>query len=88
MDKISKYSFEEVESKLDIIRNDMGADKVLLGDGSYGDLSIYVTTETLETTVQEEVEKTVETTIQEKVDETVKETVVTAEDSAIDALFG
>lgn len=85
--KISKYSFEEVESKLDIVRNDMGADKVLLGNGTYGDFSNYVTTETLETTVQEKVEESVTTTVQEKVEETVKETVVTAEDDAIDALF-
>ena len=41
-DKISKYSFEQVESKLDIIRNDMGTDKVLLGDGTYGDLNLRI----------------------------------------------
>ena len=41
-DKISKYSFEQVESKLDIIRNDMGTNKVLLGDGTYGDLNVQI----------------------------------------------
>ena len=37
-DKISKYSFDEVERKLDIIKDDQGADKCLLGDGTYGEL--------------------------------------------------
>lgn len=41
-DKISKYSFEQVESKLDIVRNDMGANKVLLGNGTYGDLNVQI----------------------------------------------
>lgn len=33
----SKYTFAEVEEKLDIIKNNQGANKVLLGDGTYGD---------------------------------------------------
>ena len=33
----SKYTFSEVERKLDIVRDDQGSNKVLLGDGSYGD---------------------------------------------------
>lgn len=33
----SKYTFAEVEGKLDIIKNNQGANKVLLGDGTYGD---------------------------------------------------
>lgn len=37
-DKISKYTFEQVEQKLDIIRNDQGSNKCLLGDGTYGEL--------------------------------------------------
>ena len=32
----SKYTFAEVEGKLDIIKNDQCANKVLLGDGTYG----------------------------------------------------
>ena len=31
----SKYSFNEVEQKLDIIQNDKGTDKYLRGDGTY-----------------------------------------------------
>lgn len=31
----SKYSFDEVEQKLDIIQNDKGIDKFLRGDGTY-----------------------------------------------------
>lgn len=36
----SKYSFEEVEGKLDIVRNDQGANKVLKGDGTYGTVEV------------------------------------------------
>ena len=32
----SKYTFSEVERKLDIIKDNQGSDKVLLGDGTYG----------------------------------------------------
>lgn len=38
MAKISKYTFEEVENKLDVIKTDQGKDKCLLGDGTYGNL--------------------------------------------------
>lgn len=31
----SKYTFDQVEKKLDIIKNDQGEDKVLYGDGTY-----------------------------------------------------
>lgn len=85
-EKTSKYNFEQVEGKLDIIRNDLGATKVLLGDGTYGDfpdVTQYVTQETLNTTVEAAVSNTVE----EKVEESVKEQVAVADDSAIDALF-
>lgn len=33
----SKYSFSEVEKKLDIIKDNQGSNKVLLGDGTYGE---------------------------------------------------
>lgn len=78
MANISKYNFDEVEGKLDVIRKDLGTNKVLLGDGTYGDypdVSSYVTTETLETTVQQTVK------------EQIKEEVSSADDSAIDDLF-
>lgn len=32
----SKYTSEEVEAKLDIVSDDLGANMVLLGDGTYG----------------------------------------------------
>lgn len=38
MSNISKYTFSEVERKLDIIKDDEGADKCLLGNGQYGKL--------------------------------------------------
>lgn len=34
----SKYYFDQVEKKLDIIRDDQGSGKMLLGDGTYGDI--------------------------------------------------
>lgn len=34
----SKYTFDQVERKLDIVLEDQGPNKVLLGDGTYGDL--------------------------------------------------
>lgn len=37
-ENISKYTFSEVEHKLDIIRDDQGANKCLLGNGQYGEL--------------------------------------------------
>ena len=36
MSNISKYTFEEVEKRLDIVKDDQGVHKVLLGDGTYG----------------------------------------------------
>ena len=36
--KVSQFTFEQVERKLEIVRDDMGADKCLLGNGSYGTL--------------------------------------------------
>lgn len=73
-DKVSKYTFEEVEKRLDTIKYDQGSTKVLLGDGSYGDypdVTQYVTINQLETTVEE----------------AVKDTVGEASDSDIDSLF-
>ena len=37
MSKISKYTFEQVEQKLDVIKTDQGTNKCLLGDGTYGE---------------------------------------------------
>ena len=38
MSNVSKYTFNEVEQKLDVIKTDQGENKCLLGDGTYGDL--------------------------------------------------
>ena len=88
--KISKYTFEEVEGKLDIIKNNQGADKVLLGDGTYGDypdVTQYVTVTQLESAVEEKVEQNVQTIVDTKVEEAVKDQVTEATDSDIDSLF-
>lgn len=38
MSNVSKYTFNEVEQKLDVIKTDQGENKCLLGNGTYGDL--------------------------------------------------
>lgn len=85
-DKISKYTFEEVEKRLDIIKDDQGEDKVLLGNGTYGDypdITQYVTISALESQVQETVDRAVEETVDKKIEETVQE----VSNSDIDSLF-
>lgn len=51
----SKYSFNEVERKLDIIRDDKGAEKVLLGDGTYGESPLTRKLTEVETNLTEEI---------------------------------
>ena len=87
---ISKYTFNEIEEKFDIIKKDQGSNKVLLGDGTYGeypDISKYVTTDTVETVVQEQIDKTMTGTIDQKVEDSVKEAISVASDSDIDKMF-
>ena len=81
MANVSKYNFDEVEKRLDTIRFDLGSNKVLLGNGTYGelDLNTVVTTETVENVVKEQVSASVK--------EQVKEQVSVADDSDIDSLF-
>ena len=67
----SKYNFDEVEMRLDIIKNDQGANKVLLGDGTYAEISNVITTQ--------EVKKAASDIIDEKITQ--------ATDDDIDALF-
>ena len=89
-DKVSKYTFEEVEKRLDTIKYDQGSTKVLLGDGTYGDypdVTQYVTVTQLESTVEEKVEQQIQSSVDEKVEEAVKDTVTEASDDDIDSLF-
>ena len=37
--RVSQFTFEEIEEKLGTIKKDQGANKVLLGDGTYADIS-------------------------------------------------
>lgn len=67
----SKYNFDEVEMRLDIIKNDQGANKVLLGDGTYAEISNVITTQ--------EIKKAASDIIDEKITQ--------ATDDDIDALF-
>lgn len=67
----SKYNFDEVEMRLDIIKNDQGANKVLLGNGTYAEISNVITTE--------EIKKAASDIVDEKMNQ--------ATDADIDALF-
>ena len=40
MSNVSKYTFNEVEQKLDVIKTDQGTNKCLLGDGTYGEMPV------------------------------------------------
>jgi uncharacterized protein YjdB len=55
MANISKYTFDEVEGKLDTIKKDQGSDKVLKGDGTYGSVTVS----------QDDIDNSVKTYLQE-----------------------
>ena len=69
--RISQFTFDEIEEKLGTIKKDQGADKVLLGDGTYADISDVITSEE----------------IKEAVENAVNETITPVTDSEIDNLF-
>ena len=54
--RVSQFTFDEIEEKLGTIKKDQGANKVLLGDGTYADISNAISGDV----VQEAVDKAVE----------------------------
>lgn len=77
----SKYSFDEVEARLDAIKFDQGNKKVLAGDGTYIDISTAISSDVIQEAVDNAVKDTVDTTVEETLEKN------TATDSDIDALF-
>lgn len=65
--RISQFTFDEIEKKLDIIKNDQGANKVLLGDGTYVDISNAISGDV----VQESVDKALDENFQSVTDDEI-----------------
>ena len=69
--RVSQFTFDEIEEKLGTIKKDQGADKVLLGDGTYASISDAISSEE----------------IKEAAENAVNETITEATDGEIDNLF-
>ena len=70
--RVSQFTFEEIEEKLGTIKKDQGADKVLLGDGTYADISDAISGDV----------------VQDAVDKSIEDNFSEASDGEIDSLFG
>lgn len=69
--RISQFTFDEIEEKLGTIKKDQGANKVLLGNGTYADISNAISGDV----------------VQEAVDKALDDEFQSATDSEIDNLF-
>lgn len=69
--RVSQFTFEEIEEKLGTIKKDQGANKVLLGNGTYADISNAISGDV----------------VQEAVDKALDDEFQSATDSEIDNLF-
>ena len=70
--RISQFTFDEIEEKLGTIKKDQGANKVLLGDGTYADISDAISSDV----------------VQDAVDKSIEDNFSEASDGEIDSLFG
>ena len=70
--RVSQFTFEEIEEKLGTIKKDQGANKVLLGDGTYADISDAISGDV----------------VQDAVDKSIEDNFSEASDGEIDSLFG
>ena len=70
--RVSQFTFEEIEEKLGTIKKDQGANKVLLGDGTYADISDAISSDV----------------VQDAVDKSIEDNFSEASDGEIDSLFG
>ena len=70
--RVSQFTFQEIEEKLGTIKKDQGADKVLLGDGTYADISDVISSDV----------------VQDAVDKSIEDNFSEASDGEIDSLFG
>lgn len=69
--RVSQFTFEEIEEKLETIKKDQGANKVLLGDGTYADISNAISGDV----------------VQDAVDKSIEDNFSEASDGEIDNLF-
>ena len=69
--RVSQFTFDEIEEKLGTIKKDQGANKVLLGDGTYASISDAISSEE----------------IKEAAENAINETITEATDGEIDNLF-
>lgn len=70
--RVSQFTFDEIEEKLGTIKKDQGANKVLLGDGTYADISDAISSDV----------------VQDAVDKSIEDNFSEASDGEIDSLFG
>ena len=70
--RISQFTFDEIEEKLGTIKKDQGADKILLGDGTYRPVSDVISSDV----------------VQDAVDKSIEDNFSEASDGEIDSLFG
>ena len=70
--RVSQFTFDEIEEKLGTIKKDQGANKVLLGNGTYADISNAISGDV----------------VQEAVDKSIEDNFSEASDGEIDSLFG
>ena len=70
--RVSQFTFDEIEEKLGTIKKDQGANKVLLGDGTYADISDVISSDV----------------VQDAVDKSIEDNFSEASDGEIDSLFG
>ena len=70
--RVSQFTFDEIEEKLGTIKKDQGANKVLLGDGTYADISEVISSDV----------------VQDAVDKSIEDNFSEASDGEIDSLFG
>ena len=70
--RVSQFTFDEIEEKLGTIKKDQGSNKVLLGDGTYADISDVISSDV----------------VQDAVDKSIEDNFSEASDGEIDSLFG
>ena len=70
--RVSQFTFQEIEEKLGTIKKDQGADKILLGDGTYRPVSDVISSDV----------------VQDAVDKSIEDNFSEASDGEIDSLFG
>lgn len=66
--RVSQFTFDEIEEKLGIIKKDQGANKVLLGDGTYADISNAISDDAIQEAVDKAVEESMGSVSNDEID--------------------